>query len=167
MLQFQTNAVITLGTLGQNVAIFGPSKIDASRLQGMYVIWTKIAGYLAGKTTTEGPIIFGISCNLTVAELADILTDDPQSAQEVTKTGPGSWYMPIMLFGEDEVEGDINGGQGATNVQAQSKFTKYNVGWTVPEGNTMDFFAFNIGSALTTGATIKLASQVFGAWLRD
>ncbi len=168
VLQYESNVTLTLSTLAALAAVKASSMIDTSRAQGFHLIWVKMAGYLAGKTAGEGPIHFGLLCNLSAVDIAAILVDDPQNAQVPTKMGPGSWYYPIMLFGEDELEDDINGTQGATNVQAQSKFTKYPVKWTIPEGNNFGYYAFNEDSgALTTGATIKVSAQYFGAWLRD
>ncbi len=168
VLQYNKDSTITLLTLAANTAILGPDKIDSSRLQGFHLIWVKIAGFFAGKTTADGPVMYGICCNLTASELTDILNDDPQSAQVVTKTGPGSWYMPITLIGLDSTEGDINGDGQSTEIQGTSKFTKYPVNWTIPEGNNFNTFAFNQeGGALATGMTIQTSVQAFGAWLRD
>ncbi len=164
VLQFEVNLELDLLTLASKTAIKTASIIDGARLQGFHLIWAKIARYLSGKTSTEGPIQFGMLANLSIGNLKAILEDDIQSRQGVTKTGPGSWYQPITLFGVDETEGDINGTQGATNVQAQSRFTKYPVKWTIPEGDNFGFYAFNHdGSALTTGAKIILSAQYFGA----
>ncbi len=168
VLQYDEQKTITLGTLATKTAIQASTIVDSNRENGFWLKWVKIAGYLSGKTATEGPITYGIACNLTAAELTDILNDDPQNSQVVTKTGKGSWYRPITLFGVDETEGDVNGGQGSTNVQAQSRYSKYNVNWVIPEGSGFFHFAFNHDSGtLTTGALIKVSTQFFGAWLRD
>lgn len=166
-LQFDDSITLTLSTLANRTAILAASNIDSGRDNGFYLIWTKIAGFFRLKTATEGPVIFGICANLSATELTAILTDDPQNSQEPTETGPGSWYQVISLIGLDALEGDINAKQGATNVQAESQFTKYPVKWTIPEDQDFSIFAYNIGAALTTGMIINVQMQNFGAWLRD
>lgn len=163
-----SSVVLALGTLGANISILSATKIDASRENGMYVIFVKMAGHFAGKTNTEGPIMFGICANLDAAELAAILGDDPQDSQKPTDTGRGSWYYPISLIGIDALEGDIMAKQGDTNVQAESAFESIRVKWAVPEGQNLSLFAHNFDtSALTTGMTARAIIQTYGAWLRD
>ncbi len=168
VLQFEVDTEIDLTTLGAAAAIFDTTKIDGSRAQGFYLIWVKIAGFFSGKTATEGPIIYGIACNLDATKLKAILEDDLQNRQDPTSTGPGSWYLPICEIGVDAVEGNINGDVSSTNVQATSEYKKYAVKWTIPEGDNFSQWAFNKGSgALTTGMKINASMQFFGSWLRD
>lgn len=168
LLQVDERIDLALGTLGAKAAILGPSNVDGSRANGMFIIWTKLAGFFAGKTTTEGPIIFGVCGNISATVLAEILADDPQSSQVPTKTGAGSWYYPIILIGKDATEGDLMGRVGSTNVQATSRFEKINVRWAIPEAQEFAIFAYNLdSSALSTGTTFQATMQIFGAWLRD
>ncbi len=168
LLQLDEVIDLTLGTLGAKIAILSNSNVDTGRNSGFHIIWVNIAGFFSGKTTTEGPILIGFACNVSAIELAAILADDPQAGSDPTKTGPGSWYHPLLLIGVDAVEGAITPEQGATNVQAQSHFHKIMVKWTVPENNAFSMFAYNLDTgALTTGMAIKATIQFFGAWLRD
>ncbi len=167
-LQFGTISTLSLGTLGASTALLKAFKVDATRLNGWYEIWCKLAGNFAGKTSTEGPLLLGICANMNAAELKAILEDDPQNSQTPTKTGPGSWYYPIIWIGLDATEGDINGEGQSSEIQATSKFTKYPVKWAIPEGQDFSLFVYNADSgALTTGTVITFAVQHFGAWLRD
>ncbi len=167
VLQFEPKMSLTLGALGASTALLQASIIDASRKQGFHLIYTKIAGFLRSKTTAEGPILFGICCNLNAAELAAIIFDDVQDRSSVTKTGPGSWYKVISQIGVDATEGEINGNQNQ-DAQIISPMTKYKVKWTIPEGEEFSYFVLNLdGSALTTGGVIQLSAEYFGAWLRD
>ncbi len=167
VLQFDEGIGITLSTLGSGTAIIGNTIIDASRLQGFHLIWVKIAGFLKLKTTAEGPISWGICANLTALELEAIIEDDPQDASVPTKTGPGSWYMPIGLVGLDATECDLLGGDNQ-DAQIVGKYVKFPVKWTIPEGKSFNVWAYNHDvSALTTGAVMVFQMQFFGAWLRD
>ncbi len=168
VLQFDDETSLALTTLASVTAKFAATIIDAARLQGFYLIWVKYAGVIRGKTTTEGPLIFGLCANLSPSELAAILTDDTQDRSAPTKTGPGSWYYPLSLIGLDVTEGDLSGRIGSTEIQGIVPFSKIPVRWTVPEGDSLNWFVYNVGSgALTTGASIALTYQLFGAWLRD
>ncbi len=168
VLQVDEVVNLALSTLGAKAAILSSLNLDSSREQGMHCIWCKLAGFFAGKTATEGPILFGLCANLTAGELAAILADDPQNRSVVTSTGPGAWYLPISMIGLDALEGDALAGQGDENVQGTSRVTKYMVKWTIPEGKDLSVFAYNLGSgALTTGMTFNLFATWFGAWLRD
>ncbi len=167
-LLMETNHTITLGTLAAGKPILQSTKVDASRNQGWYAIWMKISGFLAGKTVAEGALIFGICANLNADELEAILEDDPQGRSKPVEGGAGSWYYPISTLGTDQTEGDVMGGNDPNNVQGVSVFTKIPVKWAIPEGQSLSTFIYNKGSgALTTGATVALSLQHFGAWLRD
>ncbi len=167
VLQYQRSSLITAGTLGLDTVALGGSIIDASRLQGFHLIWIKLAGFFAGKTTTEGPLIYGICANLTAAELAAILVEDIQSRSDPVAKGPGSWYRILSLIGLDATEGAVPHNQASTEVQSVVPFEKIMVKWTIPEGEQFNFFLFNQGAALTTGMTLRQSCEYFGAWLRD
>ncbi len=168
VLQFDGQKILTIGALAGQKAVIQPSLIDSSRLQGFHLIWVKLTGFYDGKTVTEGPVMIGLSCNLTADELEAILEDDIQSRSDPTATGPGSWYYPIIVVDIDADEGDIWSGSGNENALRSSLFKKVMVRWTIPEGKAFGFFAYNLeAGTLTTGMTVTFDTQYFGAWLRD
>lgn len=167
VLQYDAKRLLTVGALAGQDAVIQPTKIDASRDQGFRLIWVKLAGFFRAKTAAEGPITLGLCCNLEAAQLEDILNDDVQGRSDVTKTGPGSWYVPLTQIGLDAVEGDI-WGQSLSNTQQVSIWKKIPVNWTIPEGQFFGVYMFNdTTGALTTGMLVELSLQYFGVWLRD
>lgn len=150
----------TVGTLGANTATLGATKIDTSRLQGCKPRKIEFSLDYGGKTTAEGPIIVGLSNNLTVGEIAELFAADPQLAQD-----PGASEQsqrPLMILG---ICGRIRTAADATSAQWKSRSWP---GWHVKEGESLDVFIYNADSSpLTGGTTVSLAHRILGDWLND
>ncbi len=159
---------LPLGTLGAKAAILGVTNIDGSRLQGWFQVMCNIAGFFRGKTTTEGPIIFGICANMSATQLAALIATDPQGSTSDTNLIKAFWYRFISIIGLDSTEGDLLARGQSTEIQGTSRFESFKVRWAIPEGNNFSIFAYNLGSgALTTGTVFEITLQNFGSWLRD
>ncbi len=162
--QIDDDNSITLGTLGAATAVFGTSKIDASRAQGFRLIMSRIAAKLTGKTTAEGPLMFGICANVpTVEALKAYLENDPQGKSS-DDAKASNWFVKILgqiplAATEDTSE------HFGTDSMTEIKYGKN--GWSIPEGSALNYFAFNMGSALTTGAVITICAEHYGVWLND
>ncbi len=154
---------IALSTLGTLTAILGPSKIDASREMGFRVLRTEYWLEYEGKTDNEGPIIFGLSVDMTVSQIANAISADPQGRDpEASEANLRAKFpiFPLKMLSEQSTESP-GGGNAIISMDVAK------VGWSLPEGSHLDFFAFNLGSALTTGTVIRVFAKHFGVWLDD
>ncbi len=165
--QFSTNVGITVGTLATLTPIKGTSRLDGSRNQGYHLIYAKLAGFFAGKTATEGPLIFGLWAGATISQIAAYFNDDPQNRQ-ASRGNDGAWVRVLSVIGVDSTEGDLLAKQGDVNVQGTSRFEREMVKWSIPENQAFGVFLFNLDSGtLTTGMTANVQIELFGSWLRD
>ncbi len=166
--QFDHDQNITLGALVAATAIFGASKIDATREQGFRLIMSRISMALLGKTTGQGPIMFGICCNVpSVGNLKEYIENDPQGASSKTEKAK-NWFVKVLGQIPLAAIEDGNAGNGWTMLKQSVVEVKYGKnGWSIPEGSALQYFAYNMGSTLTTGAVITIAAEHFGVWLKD
>ncbi len=64
---YENNGTLALSTLASLDAIAQAFKVDASRQQGFRIAKLRLAVVLEGKTATEGPILWGVACNMNGA----------------------------------------------------------------------------------------------------
>ncbi len=119
----------------------------------------------AGKTAGEGPILFGVAANYKdAAAIAAALNSDIQSPQEDDSRGKGNYlqvlgYLPLA---------STNSFNGNFRDPERYMISWGKNGWSIPEDQSLVYWAFNTdGSAITTGASIQIAAEHFGVWLRD
>ncbi len=119
---------------------------------------------LDGKTSTEGPIILGCCANIpTAAELGTLLANDPQGISSDDARAK-NWFVKFLAI----VGRAVTAFPTAAGLEPWHFTVSYGKnGWSIPEGSQWQLFAFNMGSALTTGAVFLYAAEHFGIWLRD
>lgn len=154
---------ITLGALAQDTAILATGgKIDSARLNGFRVVKQKYWIDWYNKTSSEGPIIVGFQANQTVTQVTETLNADPQS--QVADQNDPVTKRPIWPLALVPYKAASNGDNGDGGPQFCGEFI---VRWSVPEGQSATYWAFNLGPALTTGTIIKIYTKYYGVWLRD
>ncbi len=165
VITYEHDLSFALGALAANTALKGATKIDSSRLNGFRVAKVRLAATIRGKTTDEGPILWGLSANMSAAEIKAAIEADPQDSTADNSKGEGAWLTFLGQITHGSVEGPLTGGIGP-DVSAPVMDVKVN--WSVLEGKDFSLFAYNMDSgALTTGATIAAVLEIFGVWLRD
>ncbi len=147
----------SLGTLALETAILAPTKIDAARLQGCIPRDIISHSSFAGKTTNEGPLVIGLSNGLSIAEIAEYFTADPQRFDDPGATEQSQ--RPILVTG-------FVGRHETVSLETVMRFMKW-PGWHVKESTTIDFFVYNMGAALTTGTLVNHVINIRGDWLND
>jgi len=161
--QFDEDHNVTLGALSGAAAIFGASKIDAGREQGFRLVKSNVTVSFTGKTASEGPISFGVCCNVpTAAELASVLVNDPQGSSSNKKRADNWFIKPLGVISLLATATDAQ-----NNIEMTFEISYGKNGWSIPEGSALNYYAFNMGSALTTGTVIIISAEHFGVWLRD
>ncbi len=160
--QYDEAAFVSIGALGALDVVTGVSKIDAARLNGFKVIKSEIFANLHGKTANEGPIMFGLACNMTAAQIEAALEADPQSSVESDEKGDGQMLKPLGIIGKHVTGGSVD------PINFPPSGWSKDVKWSIIEGQTLLYWVYNMsGSTLTSGATINIFAQHFGVWLRD
>ncbi len=154
------DVTITLGTLGSKTVIHGTSKIDSARTNGFRVMKGDYWMDYIGKTATEGPIVLGYNIGLSTAEVAEAIVDDPQSSTADKNAGETMrpvWPLELVPLTHATIGVGVSALKGTFNPK-----------WSVPEGQSSNWFAFNMdGGALTTGMSVRIFCKWFGVWLRD
>ncbi len=163
--QFDSDTSLALSTLGAAAAIVTNSRIDASRRQGFRVTKSKIMMTMSGKTTAEGPILYGVMANISnAADLAAILVNDPQGKTDKDERAPGQFVKLLGVIGL--VPTTIPSSD--TGIAEMHEFSYGKNGWSIPEGRALSYFAFNqFGSALSDGTILQFTAEHFGVWLND
>ncbi len=160
---FDIDGNITLGALGGNDAILGVTKIDASKRQGFRIVKSDWFLTLTGKTTAEGPIMIGVCCNMNAAEVEAAIEADPQGRTDDETRGKGTFIKLLMVLGL--LDTAFPTPDGGRVFHREVKYGKN--GWSIPEGKTLSLFAYNSGSALTSGTVVLFSAEHFGVYLRD
>ncbi len=117
-----------------------------------------------GKTTLEGPLVYGFSEGLTIAEISEYFNADPQhdadpgameqSLRHLLVVGYIGFVTTASLFSGDRVDD-----------YGKMEHLRW-PGWECIEGETFDFFVFNRDtSALTSGTLIDGFCMMRGEWI--
>ncbi len=163
--QYDHDTQLTLGTLGGNDLIAQPSKIDQSRTRGFRVTKSRIFAEMIGKTTAEGPLMFGIAANASAAEIEAIIEADPQNPHDDDSRGKGVFIKLLRLIGQDELQIPLASAPGQL-MEFELSYGKN--GWSIPQGEALSYWAYNMqAGALTTGTIFNIAAEHLGVWLRD
>ncbi len=155
----------TLGTQGALIAQIAPTKIDAARLQGCTIRKLRWKMGFFGKTAgaNEGPLGYGFSKDLTIAQISECFAADPQSSQDDEQLERS--HRNLLLLGMiDQIETESSIGKDSRSLK-NAKWP----GWPIIEGETWDVFVFNFNpsNALTTGAFLQMYFELYGDWARD
>ncbi len=151
---------VALSTLASGAAIIVNTKIDSSREQGatLMKLWMPDPSW-EGKTAGEGPLLWGITWELTAVLVAEAINSDPQDEDDsvaVEKT-----TRKVVVLGAIPAGGvaDVN----------PSSYRRRKIPWReVPEGATLKFFVFNAdAAALTTGTIVKFNGFILTKWRDD
>ncbi len=163
--QFDVNQSVTLGALAAGIIVKDASQIDSARLQGFRIVKSRFFITMTGKTTAEGPLLFGVACNFPdVTAIKSALEADPQGKTANDLRGEGTYLrlldtvglVPTVFPSSDEGTGKMYEVSYGKN------------GWTIPEGRELALFFMNQdSSALTTGTAFHWEAEHFGVWLND
>lgn len=159
---------MALGTLAAATATTVSLQIDASRTQGVKLMQFKGAIEWDAKTVDEGPIIVGLSIDLSATEVTEALVADPQHVNDVPATEQGNRKVyPLFVIARKSTDGSWSRGTMANDDAAEVADLKFP--WReLTEGQGIQLWAFNEGSgSLTTGMTLGLDWSAVQEWLRD
>ncbi len=148
----------TLDTLAAGTVVGLSTKIDGGRGSGFKVVKSQIWLDFGQKTTDEGPIMFGVAASLNAAEIQEALVSDPQSRVPVDNEHSKRPIWPLLMIGKDVTSND----------QAVIEMTLVEPGWSIIEGQSYTYWAFNMDTALlTTGTRLSIFAKHTGVWLKD
>ncbi len=157
-IQYDSGFLLDLGTLASFDAVAGTFRIDGSRGSGFRVSRSVFFLRFTGKTATEGPIIWGLSMNLTPALVEAAIEADPQTPSDDDSRGDGGWIKPCGIIGLEETAGRLTDFGGLV----------VNPNWSCIEAQNYQLWAYNQDtSTLTTGMRIHGFAEHMGVWLRD
>ncbi len=157
----------TLGTLASLTAMLGGTKVDAARKQGCDIKKIRYAVSMFGKTAgaNEGPIVYGLAYDVTIAEIAAFYASDPQGQDDELELVRS--MLPIIEYGR---YGQVTQSDDITPEAPMTKLQPgYWGGWPIREGSTLNTYVFNANpnDALTTGALLQFTTEIFGEWRQD
>ncbi len=152
----------TLATLASGAAILASTRIDANRLQGCRIQRVNYALQWQGLALNDGPILFGLSVGLTVGEIGEWFTTDPQFEGDPGLEEESQRHAIILaaLGGADSYGPSVFDG---LSVWRRGKFP-----WPIIEGQALNTFVLNADpSALQTGGIVRSVTEFLGEWLHD
>ncbi len=156
---------IALQTLRNFNSIFPTTPIFDSALEnGQKLIKLKAYCHLRGKTSGEGPIICGVSVDLTNVRVDAAMVGDPQGfGSEADRLISNRKVFPIWVFAENITD------YPGPSVGASPLLEDISLpGWTLEEGMSLEWFAYNAdGTSLTTGSDVTFGGVIITRWLRD
>ncbi len=163
MVIIKETQTLSLGTLaaGAAISVGGPAITDDFR-----IIKSEVVASIEGLATGQGNnLVLGIAnADLTAAELAEsLVTDGPVNASDRDKAEEAGRFTRMLSGAAHPTDGNsivpFLGDQGGPIVEKTIR-------WTFSKGVGWDWFIFNNdGSALTTGATLRLLATHYGVWV--
>ncbi len=145
---------VSLSTLGILVALL---RAGATMTRGGKLLSTRGIVAVRDLTASDGPFMFGImDKSIDLAQLTAYLENDgPVSPNEVAKREIASRGAQIRTLGRLEPSGSGTSCVTYLNNVSLSglKFSEEGAGWT--------YWIYNVGPAMTTGATFVVALQHF------
>ncbi len=160
-----TDEIHTLGTLGGRTADVEVTHVDATRENGLAIRKVKHAlTSVTGKTAGDGPLLYGLSVNLTAAEVAECIDADPQQHED-----PGSQEQSNQkVYFISAITQEMSALSATPDEPTRFRTLRDFPSWHVQEGQNLSSWVFNLkSSALTTGTIIKSSYWINGTWLRD
>lgn len=158
------NTLLTMGALAAGLALRFPA---ITLGEDFRMLKSEISCFIEALTAGEGQgLIFGIANGeLSVTEIADCLkangpTDlNDRANQELAERNVKVLSASNPLFDSAGTHRPFIGNEGGPLIVSKHRWTYSN-----PEG--WNFFIFNDGLTLTTGATARLLATHFGLWVK-
>ncbi len=156
---------VSVGALADNGVVSASIAIDASRTQGVRLRQFKAAFDWFGKTTDQGPLLVGLSTDLSTTEISECLQADPQHINDVPSTEEANRKVfPLFIVGAESTAGNYPG-----HSDEASSLIDMNFPWReITEGQGIQFWVQNLsGGTLTTGMTLFMIWTAVQDWLKD
>ncbi len=155
---------LAVGTLGSLAAIKADTNVDAATQQGAKIEKVRAFMEFEGKTSGQGPIGVGFCRGLDATEIAEAMIADPQHMGDAGKSEQANRAVyPIWVIYKDS-SGGLPSSTNLFNIWMRGIPIP---SWHVIESNAFSLFAFNRGSALTTGLIIGVQLSMVIRWLDD
>lgn len=156
------NSAIALSTLGGETAIVITTDITWG--EDFRLLKSEFMAIVEGLTSAEGRgLVIGIADGeLTAIEIAECLQADGPGDRNDNEANERA-TRPVWLIGALDISGQtigrFRGSMGSFLMEWKKRWTFSN-----PEG--LEFFVYNqSGTALTTGATVRVDATHYGVWL--
>ncbi len=144
-------------SLGTKAATIRTGRLDGNRDNGFRLVTLDSLIGWDSKVDNEGPGLIGIALNMSQAEIETLLEDDPQSSTAIVPRGLGQYIKLLGIIPAGGTGGVLNNGNPI--------HTKVN--WSVPEGDQMVYFMYNMDTVTLQAFGVNFFSQYTGVWLRD
>lgn len=153
---YDEGIVLNTETIAANDVVGGSSKADDTRKQGFRTLKLEGHAYFKNGAADEF-LIFGIAVGLSAAEVEECLEADPQFPQDAA--AQEKVMRPVFPLGA--VHGDGASGRLMS--------FKHNLRWSVKEGSSFLWWAYNPDSVAhsTAGQRLLIFAKHFGVWLED
>ncbi len=160
--QFDESMTLSVGALALHDVISVDSKIDAARLQGFRLVKSTFFIDAHGKTVQQGPVQLGVALNMSAGGVESAIESDPQDSKADNNRGDGTFIKPLAMMADAAIS------IGSNRLLQPIEVSYGKNGWSLIEGRSMIFWAYNLGDAtLTTGLVVDVFAEHFGVWLRD
>ncbi len=153
---------ITVGALAADAAVTGTALAITDDFR---ILKTVIDAHIDGLTAAEGiGLRLGIANgDLTVAQIAEaITTDGPLNSSDRDKIEEAERFAKQFAIAEfsnaAETEMQFKNEQGGALIEVKPR-------WTFNKGVGWDWFVFNNGPTLTTGASLRIVATHYGVWV--
>lgn len=129
--------------------------------QGLRIKKLKLGITWRSKTVAEGPLTYGLSVDLSDAEIAEAIVAAPIGIGAIPATEQGNRKVfPLGIISRDSV------GQSADDAVHIEEIKKFPFR-EIREGSSLSLYVFNHGAQLTTGTVVEAYGVIVGRWLND
>lgn len=156
--EFRTQA---LGALASNAGILIGTKLGLlERFRVLkYELWAALTGLTSGEGT--GLIIGIADGDFTLVEIEGALESNGPLGPNDTVIAAAVERFVILLGAVDRETGTEAIFENNTGGHMMEK----NLRWTFSRTKSWNLFVYNLGAALTTGATVDIRGKAFGVWV--
>ncbi len=150
-----------LGALSQSAGIIIGTNL--ATLERYRMLRCEMIATVIGLTTGEGTgLLFGLADgDLTLAEIeAAIETNAPVGPNDTI--GAEVAQRPVWFMGAVDRE---TGTEAIFENENGGHMLVIKPRWTFARTKSWNFFVYNLGAAITTGATVSIRDKLFGVWV--
>ncbi len=156
---------VALSTLAGSTGIFIGTKLATT--EDFRILKTEVFAHIRGLTPTEGnPLLFGIADGA----LSNVEVNEAINSNGPLQPGTGGTVQeeiadrPVWLLSG----GDSDITQTELNFKSEMGGTliTWKPRWTFRAGTSWNWFIFNLGSTMTTGALVEFTAKHFGVWVQ-
>ncbi len=156
------SGTLALGTLASEGVVKNDFLQGSTQTTGFRISKLRIGLSLRAKTAGEGPVLIGIACNASTANIKSRFAASLAPTNKGNDPSIGSSvYVKALGYFAFNTAGDLQ-------IPSDGQLMDVKMNWSIPEDSALQLWAMNLDTgALTTGMFAAAVGEIYGVWLND